>query len=172
MSVQSQLSNWRCIWLEWPIILELELILREKYYKINLPSWLFSWASSQRPTTLMMALPANLAQIIIAAGALVPSSSASPATLAPPSYSVGGLITALYHQQMKQSLHSAVLEVTASHDSERLSRINVLNLLLHNTAPKRYAPGYTVYGSTVVNSSAAFSASLYIIAKTKKRGAR
>lgn len=44
--------------------------------------------------------------------------------------------------------------------------------LLHNTVPKRKAPGYTVYGSTVLNSSAAFSASLYIIAKTKKRAAR
>lgn len=75
--------------------------------KEYLPSWLFSWASSHRPTTLMMARPASLAQIIMA-GARGSTSSASAGILVLLSNSDGGLITALNNNSHCQSLHFSV----------------------------------------------------------------
>lgn len=130
-----------------------------------LPSWLFSCASSHLPTTLMMARPASRAQIIIA-GALGSGSSASAGRRAP-SYSVGGLITALdYHQQ---SLHNS-----SRSRSGRVTTVKVFHklkesrMLIYHRSETQSA---WVHGGTLLNSSAAFGTRLYIVAKTKKRGA-
>lgn len=105
-------------------------LLLQGVSKSCLPSWLFSWASSHRPTTLMIARPANLAQIIMA-GARGSISSASAGILVLLSNSDGGLITALNnnsHCTYQSSPKVQVLRRLLKQSATRVFKVHPLPL--------------------------------------------